>query len=135
MLPLPPPPPPPAQFWLGPLLGAAGAAVLYKYVFRHPEAAAVEAAAAKAEALAKAEAEAAKSSVDHEDMHTQLAVLSSPPARLPTATAALSPATRRTTTSVGTAGGPPSFPGAAAGVSVEAAPAPLLPVADSSEWR
>lgn len=109
------------QFWLGPLLGAAGAAILYKYVFRHPEAAAAEAAVAKAEA----DATAAKAVAESEAEPAQ-------PVR--PAAAVLSPAVRRSTTSVGTASAAaPAFQGVS--VSVEAAPAPLLPVADSSEWR
>ena len=112
------------QFWLGPLLGAAGAAILYKYVFRHPEAAAAEAAAAKIEAAA-ADAEAAKAFKPSASEATHLAVAS--PVR--PAHSGPSTAVRRTTTSVGT-GGHTSLP-----VSVEAAPAPLLPVADTSEWR
>ena len=104
------------QFWLGPLLGAAGAAILYKYIFRHPEAAAAEAAAAK---VASQTSEVAVLEGTHVTM--------SSPER--PAQAVLSPAARRSTTSAGTGGS--SFQG----VSVEAAPAPLLPVAENSEWR
>ena len=105
------------QFWLGPLLGAAGAAILYKYVFRHPEAAAAEAAAAKAAS------EVAVHAPELEGTHVTMSSPERP------AQAVLSPAARRSTTSAGTGGS--SFQG----VSVEAAPAPLLPVAENSELR
>jgi hypothetical protein len=116
-------------FWLGPLLGAAGAAILYKYVFRHPDAAAKDAAAA-----ATALADAAK--IEHKAPAAEPAqtVLRSPePASKPVAAVSSisSSAVRRVTSSAGTGS---SYQQQTA-VPIEAVPAPLPATSDTSEWR
>jgi hypothetical protein len=114
-------------FWLGPMLGAAGAAILYKYVFRHPDAAAKD--AADAAAAAKAEAE----HVDEVPAPPPRAVTMTSTKLVPAAIA--SPAARRVTSSAGTGSITSGLHQSHASVSIEAAPVPLPATIETSEWR